>query len=188
MAAEPSETTNEVQAPGADEQGLVDAVRTLTEEVEGLQEELQALRSQGRLLPVPGRGDPGWDDRAPARLDSPAWVRSLDSPELRSVAVPRLLLETVFLVAVAVVAAVARLEPPVIVGVMVLSWLLVALTEWLAARRARQREELAYSHLRLGGVYAEDPSWFDPPDERTALDVVGESDAAAPKLPPAVSD
>jgi Flp pilus assembly protein TadB len=182
-AAEPSETANEAPRVEAAPEELLDAVRALTDEVGGLHAELEALRSQSQSLP-PSAERPGWGDRTPARLDSPAWVRSLDSPALRGPAVPRLLLEIVFLVAVAVVAAVARLDPPAIVAVMAIAWGLVALTEWLAARRARQREELAYAALRVGTVYAEDPSWFGPPLDRTALDVVDEVEDTGARLPP----
>lgn len=181
VAAEPSE------ARGAEHDELLSAVRALSEEVGELHAELQEIRSQSRL-PVAGADAPGWEDRAPARLESPAWVRSLDSPSFRGPAIPRLLLEVVFLVAVALVSAIARLDTPAIVGVMALAWGLVALTEWLAARRARQREELAYASLRHGTIYAEDPSWFGPPLERGELDAVDEPAATATKLPPPSSD
>ncbi len=187
MAAEPSSTSDETTRTVEDEE-LLDAVRALSEEVGGLHAELQALRSQSAALPLPA-DTPGWENRVPAvRLDSPAWVRSLDSPSLRGPAVPRLLLEILFLVSVAVVAAIARLDAPVIVAVMALAWGLVALTEWFAARRARQREELAYAALRVGTVYAEDPSWFGPPLERAALDPVDEADDTGARLPPPTSD
>lgn len=182
VAAEPSE------ARGAEQEELLDAVRALSEEVGGLQAELQALRSQSRSLPIPGTDAPGWEDRPPAPLQSPAWVRSLDSPSFRGPAIPRLGLEIVFLLAVAVVCAIARLDTPAIVGVMGLAWGLVALTEWLAARRARQREELAYASLRHGTIYAEDPSWFGPPLERGELDAADEPGETATKLPPHSSD
>jgi hypothetical protein len=178
VAADPSEERV------AEQDELLDAVRSLSEEVGSLQTELQALRAQSRALPIPGVDAPGWEERAPTPLQSPAWVRSLDSPSLRGPAIPRLLVEIVFLIAVAIVCAIARLETPAIVGVMALAWGLVALTEWLAARRAREREELAYASLRHGTIYAEDPSWFGPPLERGELDAAGEQPETAAKLPP----
>jgi hypothetical protein len=184
VAVEPSETARD---RSGDSEELLDAVRALTDEVGELQAEVQALRSS-RSLPLPADA-PGWEERAaPARLDSPAWVRSLDTPALRGPAVPRLLLEIVFLVAVAIVAAIAQLETPVIVFVMAVAWGLVAVTEWLAARRAREREELVYAALRHGTVYAEDPSWFGPPLERTALDAPDEPRDTGTRLPPPSSD
>jgi hypothetical protein len=188
MAVEPSETAKHGHEGGAEPEELLEAVRALGEEVGGLQAEVRALRSQSPSLPLPSEA-PGWESRAPARIDSPAWVRSLDSPSLRGPAVPRLLLEIVFLVAVAVVAAIARLDAAAIVAVMAIAWGLVALTEWLVARRARQREELAYAALRVGTIYAEDPSWFGPPLERSELDAAGgDDDDAGTRLPPPSAD
>ena len=96
---------------------LLGAVRSLSAQVGGLQSELHALRAQVR--PLPDAPDaPGWDESTPARRESSPWVRSLDRPGPRGPAVPRLLIEIVFLVAVALAAAIAELDPVVIVLLM----------------------------------------------------------------------
>ena len=179
--ADPSETTQvsrEHAVPESEE--LLAAVRALATQVGELQGELQTLRAQPRSLPANDGERPGWDDRAPAQRESAAWVRSLDSPKLRRAAVPWLVLEIVFLVAVAVLAAVAGLDAPAVVGVMVGAWLLVALAEWTSAQAASRDDAIVYDSIALGAaVLPEDPSWFDPPIERTALEItdVGETTA-----------
>ena len=55
---------------------------------------------------------PGWDEGRPVVRESPGWVRSVDSPRARGLAVPWLLLEILFLVAVAMLAAVAGWTRP----------------------------------------------------------------------------
>ena len=82
-------------------------------------------------------------------------------------------------------AAIAELEAPVIVALMVGAWVLVALAEWTAADAARRRAEAAYMPLPGPGQgFASDPSWFAPPVERTVLDVVEDEDDTAGRLPP----
>jgi hypothetical protein len=176
--AEPSETTQfspgptEADRPDPDSTELLAAIRALSAQVGGLQSEVQSLRAQSRgaSLPAAGGEVPGWD-RTPARRESSPWIRSLDGPVSRQPAVPRLLLEVVFLVAVAVAAVIAKLDALVIVGLMVVSWGIVALAEWFAARAAKEQAEIALRPLAgLGGVLADDPSWFRPPVERTVLE------------------
>jgi len=169
--ADASETTQVSHDPAAAETvELLAAVRALSAQVGGLKAELQTLRAQTRSLPAAAGGDtPGWDVGAPARRSTARWVRSLDSPAVRRPVVPRLFLEIVFLVAVAVVAAIAKLDALGVVAVMGGAWLLVAIAEWTAAHAARLREEAVYGGLvgaRTG--FADDPSWFAPPVERTA--------------------
>src|SRR5262245_37805542 len=151
-----------------DQDELLGAIRALSAQVGGLQSELQSLRSQGRAaLPPAGAGNPGWDDRAPVQRESSAWIRSLDGPIQRAPAIPRLFLEIVFLVAVAVACVIAELDTFLVILLMGGSWGLVALAEWLAAREAKQQAELALRPLTgTGGVLADDPSWFKPPVER----------------------
>jgi hypothetical protein len=152
-----------------DQDELLGAIRALSAQVGGLQSELQSLRSQGRTaLPPAGSGTPGWDDnRAPVQRETSAWIRSLDGPIQRAPAIPRLFLEIVFLVAVAVACVIAELDTFVVILLMGGSWGLVALAEWLAAREAKQQAELALRPLSgMGGVLADDPSWFKPPVER----------------------
>lgn len=182
---EPSETTRVAGGDVDDERPeLLDAVHRLSEEVAGLRDELASLRDAQGSLPVPHQDAGGWDYRAPIASDGSPWVRSLDSPASRRPATPRFLLEILFLVAVAVLAAVARLDPAVIVALVAAAWLLVAAIEWLAWRSARREDELL-AGLSLGEPrVASDLSWFAPPSEQTAELV---DDAATPtaKLPPA---
>lgn len=174
-----SETTQVSRTPDAETE-LHEAVRGLTAQVSGLQAELRAIRTQTRSLPAAEADTPGWDEVLPARQERSLWVQSLDSPVVRRPAIPRLLLEIVFLVAVAVVAAVAKLDAVVVGAVMAGAWLLVALAEWTAAWAARRRDEIEYGLGTGGGPgLAEDPSWFAPPVERTVLEVVERGDDTA---------
>jgi len=184
--ADPSETTQVSRVP-ADPEGeeLLAAVRGLATQVGGLQAELQTLRTQTRSLPAQDGERPGWDDRMPAQRESAGWVRSLDTPTLRRAAVPWLLLEIVFLVTVAVLAVVAGLDAPAVVAVMVGAWLLVALAEWTASRAARRDDAMIYGSMTPGAApLPEDPSWFAPPVERTALEIAGVEESTATRLPP----
>jgi hypothetical protein len=199
--ADPSETTQVSVEPKDPEQAeLLGAVRALSAQVGGLQAELQALRAQSRALPEPA-DPPSWDQSTPARREKSAWMRSLDRPGPRPPAVPRFLLEIVFLIAVAGAAAIAELEPAVVVLVMAAAWALVAAAELLAARAARRQAEISAMPLAgAGAVLPDDPSWFAPPlerrpvgagddypevDEDTGHD---ETAPAAPRLPPRAED
>jgi hypothetical protein len=130
-------------------------------------------------------------------------MRSLDRPGPRPPAVPRLLLEVVFLVAVAGAAVIAELDPVVIGLLMAAAWGLVAVTEWLASRAAGQQAEMSAMPLAgVGGIFADDPSWFGPPVERTIIEAGedtqdgfedaeledGEPAAQPTRLPPRADD
>ena len=173
--ADPSETTQvSSEARDAEVSELLGAVRTLSVQVGGLQAELQALRSQVRPLPE-APDAPGWDEGAAVRRESSPWVRSLDRPGPRGPAVPRLLIEIAFLAAVALGAAIAELDPVVIVLLMAGAWALVAAAEWITARAARRHAHVLEAPLAGAGVYfAEDPSWFGPPVERPLQPVASE--------------
>jgi hypothetical protein len=187
--SDPSETTQVSRAPDGGEAELLSAVRALSAQVNGLQSELRAIRKQTRSLRLPEADAPGWDEGAPVRRERSIWVHSLDSPVARRPPVPRLLLEVVFLVAVAVLAAVAQLDVIAVVVLMTGAWALVALAEWIAARAARRRDEVAYGFYAGGALgLAEDPSWFGPPVERTPLEVVERGDDTAARLPPASTE
>jgi hypothetical protein len=151
--------------------------------VGGLQAEVQALRHEARSLPAENGERPGWDESRPVVRESPAWVRSVDSPGSRGLAVPWLLLEILFLVAVAVLAAVAGLDALVIGGVMVVAWLLVAIAEWAAARGSMRERALVYGASTPQTGLPEDPLWFAASREETALDVTADERAHA-RLPP----
>jgi hypothetical protein len=175
--ADPSETTQvslgSVEPEAAE---LLDAIKSVSTEIESLQSELRSLRAQARALPAGERELPGWDERLTVPRESSPWMRSLDHAGPRQPGVPRLLLEVVFLVVVAGAAAIASLDPIVIVALMLAAWALVAVTEWLADREARRKAELSLHPLSGGAVLADDPSWFRPPVERRPLEPVPEED------------
>ena len=179
--ADPSETTQITRHdPPAESSDVLDAVRTLSAQVQALQTDVRSLRTQTRSLP-PAAGDaPGWDDDGGRRHDSLAWVRSLDGPGRRQPPVPRLLLEIAFLAGVAVACALAKLDAATIGAIMTGAWVLVVLAEWTAARADRRRVETVYVPLHVTGPeFSEDPSWFAPPVERTSLDVADEGEDTA---------
>jgi hypothetical protein len=183
--SDPSETTQVSRAPDGEETELLSAVRDLAAQVSGLQAELRSVRTQTRPLPVAEADTPGWDEGIPVRRERSIWVHSLDSPAMRHPPIPRLLLEVVFLVAVAVLSAVAQLDAIVVVALMAGAWVLVAVAEWAAARAARRRDEIAYGFYAGGTLgLAEDPSWFGPPVERTVLEAIEGGDDTAARLPP----
>ena len=178
--ADPSETTQVTHhdpsvVPPNDVAG---AVRALTAQVKSLQAEVRAIRVQTPSLPAASAETPGWGDRG-RRHDSLAWVSSLEGPPRRQPAVPRLLLEIVFLAGVAVACAIAELDAKVIAGVMGAAWVLVALAEWTAARADRRRVETVYVPIQVTGGVPEDPSWFAPPVERTSLDAANDAEDTA---------
>ena len=203
--ADPSETT-QISGPGleddraaadagtgdagrADASDVLGAIRDLSHQVGDLQAEVQSMRAQTRALPQGGNETAGWDDPRGAGPDMLTWVRAVDAPAVRVPAVPRLLLEIIFLVAVAVAAAIAELEAIEIVGVMTAAWLLVAIAELVAARAARRRTEMVYAPLpELARGYPTDPSWFAPSVERPVLGVAEVGEETQPRLPPPSDD
>jgi len=181
--ADPSETTQVSREPvREDSDEVLGAVRSLASQVGGLQAELTALRRE-RVLPSDNGEQPGWDEGRPVVRESPSWVRSVDSPRSRGLSVPWLLLEILFLVGVATLAAVAGLDAPVIAGVMIVAWLLVAVAEWAAARSATRERALVYGPTNLHPGLPDDPSWFEVIGDDTALDVAS-SDRTTTRLPP----
>jgi len=182
--ADPSETTQVSREPaveGTDD--VLGAVRALATEVGALQSEVTALRHEAHVLPFDEGERPGWDDSRPIVRESPHWVRSVDSPGSRRVAVPWLLLEIVFIVSVAVLAAVADLDVPAIAGVMVGAWLLVALIEWATARSQVREQALVYGSTVVQAGSPDDPRWFDAAGSDAALDAAAD-DRVTTRLPP----
>ena len=182
--ADPSETTQVSRDPAVEEaDDVLGAVRALAAQVGGLQDEVNALRHEARLLPSDDGERPGWDEGRPVARETPHWVRSVDSPSSRRVAVPWLLLEIVFIVGVAVLAAVADLDAPAIAGVMIGAWLLVALVEWTTARNELREQALIYGSTVVQSGLPNDPRWFDAAASDTALDVAAD-DRPTTRLPP----
>jgi hypothetical protein len=173
--------------PGADQAELMSALRELSARVGSLQTEVQSLRAQGHVLPATAPERTGWDDSRAGPSESLLWVRALDSPSVRAPAVPRLLLEIVFLVAVAVGAAIAELELAEIAGVMTGAWILVALAELAAARTERRRAEAVYAPVPGISGYPSDPTWFAPSIERASPEELDPGESPEAKLPPPVA-
>ena len=180
--ADPSETTQVAREPGGEDPEVLGAVRSLATQLGGLQEELHALRQETRGLPSENGEQAGWDVGRPVMRESPSWVRSVDSPRSRGLSVPWLLLEIFFLIAVATLAAVAGLDAPVIAGVMIVAFLLVAIAEWAAARVAARERAVLYGLSAPPPGLPDDPTWFDA----TALDV--DLEGTSTRLPPPLAD
>ena len=92
---------------------------------------------------------------------------------MRTFAVPRLALETVFLLGVALFAGLADLSAAWIVGLMAGAWLLVVLSEWTAvARRRRWRLEEIPPAVEIAADDAGESTgpWNMPVVEATAIE------------------
>lgn len=183
--ADPSETTQVPREPTEHDAELVGAVRALAAQVGSLKDDVHALRAEAHALPASEADRHGWDESAPVAVrEGPAWVRSVESPRARGLAIPWLLLEIVFLVAVAVLCVVAGLDAPVIAVVMVGAWALVALGEWFAARADRVHHEYVYgSAAPIAVSVPDDRSWFDTDGDDTMLDAPSAERPPA-RLPP----
>jgi hypothetical protein len=126
---------------------FADRVRELESVASELRAELKAIRAE-RTAPA-HHNDEDWPAErglsGAGFAPSPDWVAAVPPPFSRDPAVPRLVLEGVFLVLVAVLAGLADLSAAWIVLVMAVAWGLVVLTEWAAAaKRSRWRlEEIA---------------------------------------------
>lgn len=168
--------------PAGDDE-LAAVVRELSDRIEALQADVRRLGGPG--LPS---AEPGWgseDDPAPV-AHSYAWVSSIAAPVRRRPAVPRLLLEVLFLAAAAAAAAIAELDAPAIAAVMAGAWALVALIELAASRADRRRDMIpALEPLPPAEPRDADPSWFVPPVEHTLIENSPDSPTAVTRLPPA---
>jgi hypothetical protein len=186
--ADPSETTRVSQSPAdVETRELLDAVRSLAVQVGSLQTDVHALRTSAGGLPATEGETHGWDERHVGTQQSPPWVRSLESPVARRPAVPRFALEILFLVAVAVIAGVARLDAIAIVIVMALAWALVAAAEWLAAREAAKRETALLRSGLASAVAREDAAWFGALGASVTATPSSAADSAA-RLPPPLQE
>ena len=169
---------------------FADRVRELESVASELRAELHSLRANRS---APSRfEDENWPaDTGLAGNALPAadWVATVPPPLARAVQVPRLALEAVFLLLVAVLAGLADLDPAWIVLVMLVAWALVALAEWAAAaKRSRWRLDEIAPALVLPGPVAADSTgpWAMPVVESTAVDSPepdSESKTIVAKLP-----
>jgi hypothetical protein len=181
--ADPSESTQVSRESTAHDEELVRALRSLAAQVGSLQEDVQSLRAEARGLPSGAADRHGWEEGAPVARESAAWVRSVDSPRPRGLAIPWLLVEIGFLVAVSVLAIVADLEPYAIGAVMLGAWILVAIAEWLAARGERQRDLLVYGGAPAPVPVPDDTAWFEANGDDVLLDAPS-SERFPARLPP----
>ena len=161
---------------------FADRVRELESLTGELRDELRALRTE--RLPAPRFDDEHWPTD-PVEHASPDWVAAVPTPLARGVTVPRLAVEGVFLLLVALLAGLADLSAMWIVLVMAVAWALVALLEWAgAAKRARWRlDEIAPP---VGAEAAETTGpWDMPVVESTVVDAGPdpESQTVIAKLP-----
>jgi hypothetical protein len=154
----------------------LEAVEVFRRDADALRNDLRALRTLGLGL---GAAEPPWATPRyePARREIPA-------------AALRLAAEALLIVAVAVIAGVAHFRPAVVVALMAAVFVVVALSEWLAARGRFVPPATAF--LAQGEpapfVEAPAPGWGAEPDEDTepeALTIVATPDeveeaAAAP--------
>lgn len=130
----------------------LEAVEVFRRDADALRNDLRALRALGI-----GGGAP-----------EPEWARQTYEsarPEIPGV-VLRLAVEATLIVAVAVVAGVAKFSSTVIILLMAAAFLIVALSEWLAARARFVPPPLAFLPEDIGEpapyVEAPAPGW-DPP-------------------------
>jgi len=181
---------------------LATRVRELEAVASELRIELRALRAErapGFLdeeeWPVAGHNvSPRSSRRSPGRSGSeglepdwlependwaePEWVGAVPPPLRRPTAAPRLLLETAFLVLIALLAGLADLSAAWIVVVMGSSWALVALSEWAAAaKRARWRLEEVAAPAVAGTVEETTGPWAMPVVHATVVEAPDESES-----------
>lgn len=164
------------EEPAQEPEHLAEAVRSLSGTVDALRADVQRM---GAAPVLPSEGADGGI--------SHTWVSALAAPAPRRLAVPRFLLETIFLGACAAAAAIAELDALAILGVMAGAWVLVGLIEWAAARADQRRDELLYAPPPVPSAPAPllaDPAWFSPPVEHTMLDAGDSSATVITRLPP----
>ena len=169
---------------------FADRVRVLESVASELRAELHSLRA---ARSVPSRFDdedwPAVTGLASDAASSTDWIATVPPPLARGLTVPRLAVEGVFLLLVAVLAGFADLRPAWIVLVMVVAWALVALAEWAAAaKRSRWRLDEVAPAVVVPGPDAADSTgpWDMPVVESTAVDSPepdSESKTIVTKLP-----
>ena len=162
---------------------FADRVRELEEVAAELRAELHALRAE--------RGAPRivdaeqWPVELVEGAASPDWVAAVPAPLARGNPIPRLALEGLFLLLVALFAGLADLSVEWIVLVMTAAWALVVLGEWAAAakRAAWRLDEVAPP---LGDPAAETTGPWDMPVVEATVVESGpepESQTVVTKLP-----
>ena len=157
------------------------AIERLSEQVTALQAEVRGLDRRSALPP------PSTTPAEPVPPGAHAWLAAAETPVRRRPQLPRVVLEGLFLAAVAAAAAIAELDAVAIAGVMIGAWVLVALIEWAASRAEREPTLPAYA-VPAQAPRA-DPAWFAPPVEHTLLESPGgDPVTAVTRLPTALPD
>jgi hypothetical protein len=158
---------------------LGEAIDRLSEQVNALQAEVRGL-DRRPALPPPSSTTPQSEPLPPGAY---SWLGELEAPVRRRPQLPRVVLEGLFLAAVAAAAAIAELDAVAIGGVMIGAWVLVALIEWAASRAERETSIPVYAAGPAEAPRA-DPAWYAPPVEHTLLDSTGDPVTAVTRLPP----
>ena len=160
---------------GYDPARVEEAFAVFADRVHDLEEVANELRAELRSLPA----DPSPD------AVSPDWVASVPAPLVGGRPVPRVVLEGVFLLLVALFAGLADLSVEWIALVMAAAWALVVLGEWAAAaRRSRWRLDEVAPPVAVGAHETTGP-WDVPVVEATVVDPGPdpESQTVVTKLP-----
>src|SRR4051812_1657965 len=151
----------------------LEAVDVFRRDADALRNDLRALRALGV-----GSSDASWST---PRYESPR-------PGVSSVAL-RLAAEAALIVAIAVIAGVSQFRPAVVIGLMAAAFVVVAVSEWLAARGRFVPPPSAY--LAQGdpasSVEAPGQAWAGQPDEDTqpeALTIVASAEEVAAAADP----
>jgi hypothetical protein len=130
----------------------LEAVEVFRRDADALRNDLRALRALG----LGGGSDPGWTT---PRYDVPR--------SQVSAVVVRLAAEAALIVAVAVIAGVANFRPAVIIVLMAGAFVIVAVSEWLAARARFVPPPVAFLEAGAGEpapyVEAPAPGWEPQP-------------------------
>jgi hypothetical protein len=143
----------------------LEAVEVFRRDADALRNDLRALRTLGI-----GSSEPSWTAPRyePARREIPAVAF-------------RLAAEAALIVAVAVIAGVASFRPAVVVALMAAAFVIVAVSEWLAARGRFVPPAAAFISQGEPAPFVEAPApgWGGEPDEETepeALTIVASAD------------
>lgn len=167
---------------------FADRVRELEEVANELRAELHALRAERSAAPSPPPPAPRADaERWPVDPEgvSPDWVAAVPAPLVRPTPVPRIALEGIFLLLVALFAGLADLSVAWIVIVMTAAWALVVVGEWAAAaKRARWRLDEVAPAVAEGAAETTGP-WDMPVVEATVVETAPdpESRTVVTRLP-----
>jgi hypothetical protein len=167
---------------GYDPARVEEAFATFADRVRELESVASELRSELNAVRAERSAPPRYDDEYwPAERNlsnaglapSPDWVGAVPPPFVRHPAVPRLIVEILFLLLVAVLAGLANLSAAWIVLVMAVAWVIVVSTEWAAAaKRARWRLEEIPPPADAGSKPAADTTgpWDMPVVEATVVE------------------